>query len=306
MKTQSTVLVLCGLTVAAVVTAGLVHRYQTVGRLAVAGAARVRTLEVKGQVRSLEPDGRTLFIEHEAIPDFMPAMIMPFTVRDPTLVRGLAVGDRIRFTLAVTRDASWITRIDRLGGAVGRGPVAAVSSGGVATGVSPLEPGGIVPDLALTDQDGHRWRLHDYRGKALLLTFIYTRCPLPNYCPLMSRNFAVLQRELARRFPGQFQLVSVSFDPAFDTPAVLRQYAAAFATDRRSWTFACGTPSEIDRITSLFGVVHFPEAGAITHDLRTALIGPDGRLVHVWRSNVWTPEEVLDRVSALLTEKRAT
>jgi protein SCO1/2 len=144
----------------------------------------------------------------------------------------------------------------------------------------------------LTDQNGKPVRLSDYRGKAVVLTFIYTRCPLPNFCPLMSKNFQALQGRLAKAMPGKCHLLSISIDPKFDSPEVLKGYAALYQADEKYWTFATGSEEQINSVATLFGLVHEPEGGMISHNLRTALIGADGRLVHVWKSNVWTPYEV--------------
>jgi len=166
-----------------------------------------------------------------------------------------------------------------------------------------LEPGDVVPNFTLTDQDGKPFDLAELHGKAVLVTFIYTRCALPNYCPLMSKNFSTLQEQLTKAFPGRFHLVSISFDADYDTPHVMKSYAQAFTKDESSWTFASGNKQRILSVASQFGLVYLPEAGSFTHDLRTALIGPDGKLIHVWRSNVWTPDEVESRVTEVLRLK---
>ena len=155
-----------------------------------------------------------------------------------------------------------------------------------------IEIGERVPDFTLTNQQGRAFRLADFRGKAVVLTFIYTRCPLPNYCPLMSKNFASLQKRFENEFPGRVELLSVSFDPQFDTPEVLREYAARFGAGAKNWTVATGSTEQVDFVTELFGLIREPAGGLINHDLRTALISPEGKLVQVWRSNVWTPYEV--------------
>jgi protein SCO1 len=261
-----------------------------------------QTFHVNGVVRSVETDGQTVLIEHEDIPGFMPSMTMPFTVKDPALVRGLKSGDRVRFTLLVTKDDSWITQLECRGESSHPSAVlsSSTSTNRVAAEVPELQPGQAVPNFTLTDQNGQACRLQDYRGQAVLLTFVYTRCPLPNFCPLMSKNFADLQERLAKEFAGRFHLLTVSFDPEHDTPEVLKHYAEAFTQDERTWTFATGTASEIQRVASEFGLIYLPESGTFTHDLRTALIAPDGRLVHIWRSNVWTPYEVQRRVGEVL------
>jgi protein SCO1/2 len=136
---------------------------------------------------------------------------------------------------------------------------------------------------------------------AVLLTFIYTRCPLPNFCPLMSKNFSELEHRLGAKFTNRFKLLSVSIDPEFDTPEVLKAYASRYEAWPGDWTFACGNADQIKFVADLMGLYYARENGLISHDVRTALIGPDGRLVHLWKSNVWTPYEVQRRVREILT-----
>ena len=279
-------------TIASVVTAVGVRRQPA----QTASGQSVTHYQVRGKVRGI--NGSTVRIKHEEIPGYMAAMIMPFEVKDATLVRGLRVGDEIGFELAVTENDSWISRIDRLS--------AAASANGTevqeiaAKDVQRVQTGERVPDFALLDQHGRGVRLSDYRGKAVLLTFIYTRCPLPNYCPLMSKNFASLQERLEKAFPGKFELLSVTMDPQFDTPEVLKDYGVRFSKADATWTFATGTPEQTDAVGALFGLIHERAGGLINHDLRTALIGPDGKLIHVWKSNYWTPYEVQRRVAETL------
>ncbi len=258
--------------------------------------------QVRGEVRSLDVEAKSIRIKHEEIPNYMAAMTMPFEVRDASLLRGLKAGDEIGFELVVTKEDSWIASIHRLSEASAE----AVSdiSQLAAKEIQRVQVGETVSDFAITDQNGRAVRLKDFRGKAVLLTFIYTRCPLPNFCPLMSKNFASLQERLEKEFPGKFQLLSVSIDPQFDRPDVLKQYAARYTKDDSTWTYGTGTPEQSDAIGALFGLVQERAGGLINHDLRTALIGPDGKLVHVWKSNVWTPYEVQRRVEELFAAGR--
>jgi protein SCO1/2 len=262
-----------------------------------------QVFQVHGQVRGLEAAGKTIRIAHEAIPGYMPAMTMPFHVKDATLLKGLSVGDRVQFELVVTRDDSWIAHVET---------VSTEASAVAATVTKPaasipdreterVQTGEAVPDFQLIDQNGRPFRLSELRGKAVVLTFIYTRCPIPNFCPLMSKNFADLQGRLEKEFSGRYQLVSVSLDPRFDRPEVLKEYASRYGADERHWRFATGDEEQINFVTGLMGLFHEPENGLISHDLRTALIGPDGRLVQLWKSNVWTPYEVQRRVRETLT-----
>lgn len=296
MKTKWTIAVFCLFTLIAVVAGVIVSRHQF-HRPPV--AKTVQHFEVKGVVRGVESDGQTILIQHEDIPGFMPSMTMPFALHGTNASQGFAAGDPVRFELTVTKDDSWISRIEKV-------RTVNLMSVGFATAPEEkqLEPGDVVPDITLTNQDAKPFRLADFRGKAVLVTFIYTRCPLPNYCPLMSKNFSNLQEQLTKDFAGRFHLVSISFDSEYDTPRVMKSYAQVFTKDESSWTFASGSKQQILSVASQFGLVYLPEAGAFTHDLRTALIGPDGKLIHIWRSNVWTPGEVENRVAEVLQQKR--
>lgn len=287
MKFHFALILLCAATLVAIGTAVLIN--PRADSASTPGPAR-QVFEVKGVVRSLESDGVTVHIAHEEIPGFMPAMEMPFTVKDAGLLLGLTPGQPVSFELLVTAEDSWITRIQKTA-AVRAEPAA---SGNAAARV---ETGEQVPDFSLVDQNGNPFRLRDLRGKAVLMTFIYTRCPLPNFCPLMSKNFAEVQTRLIKEGHGdKAQLVSVSFDPEFDTPAVLRRYADLYPHEGSNWTFATGTTNQVNYVTELFGLIRESANGLINHDLRTVLIDQNGRLVHVWRSNVWTPYEVHRRV----------
>jgi protein SCO1/2 len=264
----------------------LTHRSPATARVAKAPAAR--TFQVNGSVREIVPATKTLRVAHDEIPDFMPAMTMPLQVKDAALLDGLRVGDEIHFELSVTEDDSWISHLEK----IGSGNATAIASAPAPAESTELRKGERVPDFALTDENGKPVRLSNFRGKAVVLTFIYTRCPLPNFCPLMSKNFQALQERLSRAFPGKYHLLSVTIDPKFDRPEVLKGYAALYGAVNQSWSFATGTEEQINEVASSFGLVHEPEGGIISHNLRTSLISPDGHLVHLWKSNVWTPYEV--------------
>jgi len=266
-------------------------------------AAEERTFQVQGHIRALDLANNTIRIAHEEIPGYMPAMTMPLAVKDAALFKGLSAGDSVQFELSVTENDSWISHIERI-------PEEALVEPATVKGQIPepdpaqLQAGERCPDFKLVGQNGRPIHLSDFRGKAVVLTFIYTRCPLPNFCPLMTANFAELQKRLSKDFPGRYHLLSVSIDPQFDRPEVLKEYAARNHADERHWTFATGTEEQIDTVAKLVALFHEPENGLISPDLRTALIGPEGRLVHVWKSNVWTPYEVQRRVAETLNGKK--
>jgi protein SCO1/2 len=273
---------------AGAISASMALTHRPAAKAHSANAPAARTFQVNGHVREITPATKTVRVAHEEIPDYMPAMTMPLQVKDAALLDGLRVGDEIHFELSVTDDDSWISHLEK----IRSGNSAAAAAAPAPAESTELRKGERVPDFALTDENGKPVRLSDFRGKAVVLTFIYTRCPLPNFCPLMSKNFQALQERLSKAFPGKCHLLSVSIDPKFDKPAVLKGYAALYQADSRSWSFATGTEDQINEVASSFGLVHEPEGAMISHNLRTALISPDGHLVHLWKSNVWTPYEV--------------
>jgi protein SCO1/2 len=159
----------------------------------------------------------------------------------------------------------------------------------------------------MINQDGKKISLKQYRDRALLLTFIYTRCPLPDYCPLMSRNFSQISQELQKN-PGlkdKVRLLSMSVDPDYDKPKVLREYGAKYLGSNnpqafKQWEFASGTPEQVKNVAQFFGLNYWPEKDQIIHGLRTAIISPDGKVVKVYRGNQWKPEEVMKELENLM------
>lgn len=253
--------------------------------------------DVRGVVRGVDTNAGYLRVEHETIPGYMEAMTMSLPVKPHSLLNGLEAGQPITFRLEVTSEDSWVSRIEKLAGP-------ARGSSGVAEGdwaaALRVEPGEKVPDFTVIDQDGRARSLSDFRGKSIVVSFIYTRCPLPNFCPLLSKKLAELQQALRTRVPGKFHLLSITIDPAHDTPEVLKRYASAWTRDESTWSFGTAANDELASVARSLGLTYQPSAGGqIDHDLRTALIDPRGRLVHVWKSNFWRTEEVLQRIVEL-------
>jgi protein SCO1/2 len=258
-----------------------------------------REFELRGKVIEVDKGQRKVTIAHEEIPGYMGAMTMPFTVKDDWAFQALAPGRQVVATLVVQGERSWLENIAVSEGSSGSG--AAVEKGSMA------EPGTEVPDFVLQNQDGKRIELAQFRGSAVLITFIYTRCPLPEYCPLMTNHFLSLYRSLSKEqsLLAATHLLSVSFDPDFDTPAVLRDYAAGYLDGDapeafRHWDFATGTKDEVRKMAGFFGLDYWQEGGQIVHSLRTAVISPEGKLVRVYTGNDWTPGELLRDVRALV------
>jgi protein SCO1/2 len=272
---------------------------------AISRPVQTKTFFVHGTIRNVDVVNRVLRIAHEEIPNYMSAMTMPFSVKDPGVMKDLNPGDSVQFELTVTDDDSWVSHIEKLPSGES---VPSVSNNPSASSqereAECLQSGEAVPDFHLVDQDGKPVRLSDFRGKAVVLTFVYTRCPLPNFCPLMSKNFAELEQRLSKEFAGKYHLLSITMDPDFDRPEVLKEYSSRYGASASDWTFATGTVDQIKSLAGLVGLYYARENGLITHDLRTALIGADGRLVHLWKSNVWTPYEVQRMVRETLTGER--
>jgi protein SCO1 len=249
--------------------------------------------EIKGKVVSANKTDHKVTIEHEEIGGYMEAMTMPFTLLDDWVYDELTPGARIQATLVVDTGRTWlenpiVTKI--------ADPSLARSE---ETGVEPAV-GAQTPDFTLVNQDGKKISLKQYRGRTLLLTFIYTRCPLPDYCPLMSQNFAAIGKELEKNaaLKDKTHLLSISVDPDYDKPRVLREYGARYVGSNnadafKQWEFAAGSNDEIKAVAQFFGLNYWPENDQIIHGLRTAILTPDGKVHKIYRGNDWKPEQVL-------------
>jgi protein SCO1/2 len=264
-------------------------------------APGTKIFQVKGLIRDLAPDRKTATIEHEDIPGLMPSMIMPFDVKEPAQLGGLKAGDAIAFRFVVGEDESWIDEVKKIAPEsvqLPRMKPAPVSA--AAKRPARVKEGDPLPAFELTSQDGQSFGSASFRGQPLVLTFIFTRCPVPNFCPLMSKNFQELQAGI-RNLPqplDQTHLLSITIDPKFDTPAVLKDYAAGYGADPRTWTFATGGKETIDELVARFAVQRELEGGTIGHGLATALIGPDGTVAKIWRGNGWSAKEVVEEIEA--------
>jgi len=254
---------------------------------------------VQGQIIAVSADHRQLTIDHKDIPNFMPAMTMAYYVKEPHDLDGIAAGDLATATLVVKGSEVFLTDIKKTGHAAlppGARPVKAMDV---------MAPGDTVPDDVLIDQAGAPRKLSEWRGKALAVTFIYTRCPLPDFCPLMDRNFAALQKRIASdaSLEGRVHLVSISFDPGHDTPEILQSHANGLHADPRVWTFLTGAPDAIDHVAERFGVsvIHEKDPGqTVTHNLRTEVVDPKGRVTTIYSGNEWTVDQMIDALKHAL------
>lgn len=269
-------------------------------------SANEKRYPIKGKVVAVNKLERTATIAHQDIPGYMPGMTMDFKIKNNADLEMMKPGDMITGTLVVDDLTSWIE-------------ITAIAEGGAQltpTTIVPGEPkpGDAIPDYALVNQDGRSIRLSQYKGKALALTFIYTRCPQPDQCTLMSNNFAQIDRELQKSSDvyNQTHLLSITFDPEYDTPKVLRSYGAAH-TERYSdetfqhWEFLTGTKDEIKGMAQFFGMryYHDTESGdeQVIHSLRTAVIDKDGKLMKLYRGNEWKPSEIVEDLKTLAAKK---
>ena len=256
--------------------------------------------ELKGKVLAVEKDKHLVTVAHEEIKDFMEPMTMPYTVRDEWAFDVLAAGDQITAVLVVDGTESWLENIVITKST----PDPAASGSPAALGA---KPGDELPDFSLVNQNNQPIHTAQYRGKTLLLTFIYTRCPLPEYCTLMSNNFSQIDRELQKQpeIHEKVRLLSITIDPEYDTPAVLRSYGAAH-TGRytnetfKHWEFATGTKEQVKNVAQFFGLQYYYENDQITHGLRTAIIDPSGKVASVYRGNEWKPEEMLEELERVV------
>jgi len=257
-----------------------------------------REYQLTGQVLAVNRDRGEVTVKHEDIPNFMPAMTMTYPAA-PELLSDRTPGELIRATLSVQDANVRLVAITHTGSA----PLPATGEVAMAAGI--LAEGDQVPDVALIDEHNRRRSLSEWQGAFTLLTFTYTRCPFANFCPLMDQNFATIQRAVAeeRLLKGQVKLVSVTIDPENDTPAVLAAHAAQRQADPAVWTFLTGDRVTIHRFAGRFGVSVMRPDGIteIEHNLRTALIGRDGRLRRIYSGNDWTPSTVLSDIRAALT-----
>jgi protein SCO1 len=256
-------------------------------------AGQVHT--VTGTVTAAPADGRVM-VSHADIPDYMPAMTMPFTLAPGQPHPRLAPGDTVRFRLVVGSGAPLAEGFV----VTGRDAVvaAALAAPRAVPAASRLRAGDPVPPFALVDQRGEAFTQDRLRGRRTAVTFIFTRCPVPEFCPLMVQRFREIERVLARdRELDDVQLIAVTLDPRNDTPAVLEAYASAKEVDQARWRLLTGSPDDVAGLTRAFAV-HVEKNGALLdHTLATAVVDGDGRVVEIWRGNRWTVAEVVATLS---------
>jgi protein SCO1/2 len=244
-------------------------------------------------------------VKHEEVPGFMPAMTMPFDVKEPKELQGLKPGDRISFRMLVTTNDGWIDRIQ----VIGSEPSAAATPPPVrlTSSVPLLEAGAPLPDFTLTNELGRTLRLSDFRGRVLAFTFIFTRCPYPDFCPRMTDHFARAQKALSEQAnaPENVKFLSISFDPEHDTPDLLRAYAERHAYDPERWSLATGAWDQLEPLTAHFGLIFGRDVPPekMEHNLRTVVVRPSGKIHAILPSNEWEVEDLVREIRAAATSE---
>jgi protein SCO1 len=247
-----------------------------------------------GRVVSKVSATRAIVVDHDEIQGFMAAMTMPYTVAEGIDLSGIEPGDRIRADIDVKPDGQYsLHRISVTDSSHReKAPIE----------TKQLWPGQDIPDIALVNQDSKIVHLSEFRGKTLLLTFIYTRCPMPNFCPRLSSLFASVNRELAKS-PKEYErthLLSVSIDPKYDTPSVLRKYGLAYLHEDPKgfahWQFTAPSPENLRTLADAFSLIYEEEDNQISHTMSTVLIGPDGKLAKTWIMSDWTVAEAMTAI----------
>ncbi len=268
------------------------------------GSASVERYPLKGKVISVDKAAKTANVQHEEIPGFMPAMTMDFLIKEDWVWEDLRPGSEIRAELVVDKHAKDPYWLEKIG--ISALPIPGQEAPPVNEDFAQI--GKPVPDFSLTNQDGKRISIKDFKGKPLAITFIYAKCPLPEYCIKMSTNFSDVANQLMAdpQRKDKFRLLSISFDPANDTPEKLRSYGLGYLgkdakPDFSVWQLAVGKDEEVRKIADFFGLRYEIDPNDKTqfnHSLRTAVIGSDGNVRKILAGNKWTPGELLKELES--------
>src|SRR4051812_8492026 len=274
----------------------------------VVGCEGRRTFQVKGVIKEISADHKQAKIEHENIPGYMEAMTMMFDVKDPKELQGLQPNDEVSFRMVVTQNDGWIEQVKKIG------TVAAAATNDPPTfrrvrEVEPLKVGDLLPEYHFTNELGKTVSLGDFKGQALAITFLFTRCPFPTFCPRMSSNFEEAYKKLKAnsQAPTNWHLLTITFDPQFDTPTILKSYAKRYSYDPARWNYLTGELIDITAITEQFGLMFWRpdpnEVTGISHNLRTAVIDAQGRVQQVFRDNSWKVDDLVDELIKAANKK---
>jgi len=256
---------------------------------------------VRGLVREIAKDRRKAVIRHEEIPGYMPKMTMSLNVRDAQELKGIQAGDWISFRLVATADEHWIENIHKTAPAPG-GPAGQAGPQAVKkpeTPVLELKAGDEMPDFSFTAEDGRVRKFSEFRGQAVAFTFFFTRCPIPEFCPRMSKEFAQARAWLRSPLVGStnWQLLCLSFDAAFDRPAVLAGYASVYrGKEKQGWLFGAVDPDVLGTVGKRLDLMVTQEEGGFSHNLRTVVVDPAGKIHRQFDGNEWTGRQLADAI----------
>jgi protein SCO1/2 len=264
-----------------------------------------------GRVVSIGAQDQSALIANDNIPGFMDAMTMSYKVKPPAVLNQLTPGDSISAEVVVAEPSGnsrssepnyWLENVKVT---AHKDDVPALS----ANALHMPTPGEKVPDFSFINQSGKRISFHQYRGHVLLVTFIYTRCPFPDFCPRMSSNFAEIYKQLTTdpALAGA-HLLTISFDPEHDIPKVLRNYGFSVAHTHEPalfnrWEFAVLHSADLPKIADFFALTVKPEGGMITHNLSTTVIGPDGKVVKWYHGGDWQVSDLIRDATGALAHK---
>ena len=259
------------------------------------------TYQVKGVIKEVSADHKQARIEHENIPGYMEAMTMMFDVKDTNELKGLQPNDQVAFRMIVTESDGWIDQVKKIGTVTPTvtdtpPPMRRVRE------VEPLKAGDLLPEYKFTNELGKVVSLSDFKGKAVAITFLFTRCPFPVYCPRMATNFKDTYKLLKEKSdaPQNWHLLAITIDPNFDTPAVLKDYAERYDYDPAKWSFLTGEAIDITAITEQFGLLYWlpdpKQPTGISHNLRTVVIDANGRVQKILPENKWEAPELVDEL----------
>ncbi len=285
-----------------------------------------KSYPARGIVEGIAPNLSQVTIHNRDIPGYMAEMTMDYPVKNTNELSGISTNDEITFTLMVTDNSDWVENIHRIGKSAGsmthtmsmpgdmlmtnsmpmtnhmsmpaNMPMSMNMSGGMMPSL--VKPGDLLPNYSLTTEDGNPIHLSDFRGQALAFTFFYTRCPLPDYCPRLNNNFKQTREILSAdaNGPTNWQFLSISFDPANDTPEVLTDYAGAYrGGDTNRWLFASAPTNVLVDAALRLGLIIMPQGDSISHNMRTVVLDPRGRVYKQFNGNLWTPRQLADAMT---------
>jgi protein SCO1/2 len=283
-------------------------RWLTLFALAIGSLQAQQKHGASGLILKMDPSKRVITVSCQEIAGYMDAMVMTFKLRAATPVEGLAAGVNIDFTISTDHDASYADDIRiRPFQSLELDPTQArrlklmenlVTPATVSTAIG---PGGQVPDFSLTDQSHQAVTLSQFTGKVVALTFIYTRCPLPDYCFRLSNNFGQLQKRFRSRMGSDLVLLSVVIDPAHDQPAALQDYAHIWKADPRAWHFLTGSLPQIEQLARGFDMNFYPDEAVFVHSFHTVVIDREGRLAANLEGNSFSAKQLGDLVETIMT-----